>query len=380
MMYMAALFDERVEQAIQIIWFDRDPDRREQALALLRGAANLGDGDAFYFLGRCYLGKSYVDPVMEMPVDTPFAFECFHQSLIFESAVGMFGTMYQEGYQPPDGTSVHLPYHSKKEIWNAVSQMAEQGQVFCKFMIANAYYYCTAADFLGITPEGVGTKRYERLQYEWTATAVRLYEECLARGLGIALPNLVDILRTGRHGAPVQRQRAKNYIHIGADMGIGAYERIVGNEYRDDNELDKAVEMYERAVSHKDDYAYYCLGRLYTYNGAMPLDLKKALSYLEKGYANLPDDAGFCNLLGEIYFRGGEDIKPDYEQAFLLLSKAYFKGSTWGSDMLGTCYLNGLGTAPNLNMARKLFELHPRKPLAAGGLRRLESNKKTSSK
>lgn len=54
---MAALFDERVEQAIQIIWFDRDAQRREEALALLRGAANLGDGDAFYFLGRCYLGK-----------------------------------------------------------------------------------------------------------------------------------------------------------------------------------------------------------------------------------------------------------------------------------------------------------------------------------
>ena len=44
---MAALFDERVEQAIQIIWFDRDAQRREEALALLRGAANLGDGDAF---------------------------------------------------------------------------------------------------------------------------------------------------------------------------------------------------------------------------------------------------------------------------------------------------------------------------------------------
>ena len=35
--------------------------------------------------------------------------------------------------------------------------------------------------------------------------------------------------------------------------------------------------------------------------------------------------------------------------------------------MLGTCYLNGLGTKTNLNMARKLFELHPKKPLAAGG-------------
>ena len=200
---MAALFDERVERAIQIIWFDRNPDRREEALALLRAAANIGDGDAFYFLGRCYLGKSYVDPAVEMPEDTAFAFECFNQSLIFESAVGMFGTMHQEGYAPPDGTVIRPPYHSNKEVWDAVSQKAAQGQVFCKFMIANAYYYCTAADFLDITPENVGQKRYERLQYEWTAMAVKLYEECVAAGLGIAIPNLVDVLRTGRHGAPV---------------------------------------------------------------------------------------------------------------------------------------------------------------------------------
>lgn len=370
---MAALFDERVERAIQIIWFDRNPDRREEALAMLRAAANIGDGDAFYFLGRCYLGKSYVDPIVEMPEDTKFAFECFDQSLVFESAVGMFGTMHQEGYAPPAGTVVRPPYHSNKEVWDAVSQKAAQGQVFCKFMIANAYYYCTAADFLDITPENVGQKRYERLQYEWTAMAVKLYEECVAAGLGIAIPNLVDILRTGRHGAPVQLQKSRNYIRIGADMGIGVYERIIGNEYRDANKLTKAVEMYERALSHKDAYAYYCLGKLYTFNGLLPLDLKKALSYLEKGYALFPEDAGFCNLLGEIYFRGGEGIKPDYEQAFLLLSKAYFKGSTWGSDMLGMCYLNGLGTAPNAGMARKLFELHPKKPFAAGGLRRLQN-------
>lgn len=104
---------------------------------------------------------------------------------------------------------------------------------------------------------------------------MRLYEECVAAGLGIALPNLVDLLRTGRNGAPVQRQRAQNYIHLGADLGIGAYERIVGNEYRDEGKLAKAIEMYERALAHKDDYAYYCLGKLYTFNGAMPLDLKK---------------------------------------------------------------------------------------------------------
>ena len=317
---MTALFDERVENAIQILWFDRNPSRREEALSMLRAAANLGDGDAYYFLGRCYLGKSYVDPVMEFPLDQPFAFECLRTSLTLESAVGMFGAIHQEGFEPPGNTFVHPPYHTKKEIWDVVSEQAAQGHIFCKYLVANAYYYCTAGEFLDITPSQTGAKQYKRYQY---------------------------------------------------DLGIGAYERIVGNEYRDEGKLAKAIEMYERALAHKDDYAYYCLGKLYTFNGAMPLDLKKALSYLEEGYARLPDDAGFCNLLGEIYFHGGQEVLPDYEQAFILLSKAYFKGSTWGADMLGTCYLNGLGTNINLNMAQKLFDLHPRKPLSAGGLKRL---------
>ena len=368
---MTALFDERVDNAVQIIWFERNPERREEALSMLRAAANMGDGDAYYFLGRCYLGKSYVDPVMEFPLDQPFAFECLRTSLTLESAVGMFGAIHQDGFEPPNNTFIHPPYHSKKELWDVVSENAEQGHIFCKYLIANAYYYGTVGDFLDLTPTHVGNKKYERFQYEWTATAMRLYEVCVAAGLGIAIPNLVDILRTGRHGAPVQNQRAKNYIRKGADMGIGAYERIIGNQYRDEGELTKAVELYERALSHKDDYAYYCLGKLYTFNGALSLDLKKALFYLEEGYSRLPDDAGFCNLLGEIYFRGGQNILPDYDQAFLLLSKAYFKRSTWGSDMLGTCYLNGLGTNINLNMAQKLFDLHPKKPLAAGGLKRL---------
>ena len=41
----------------------------------------------------------------------------------------MFGTMHQEGYTPPGGTYVHPPYHSKREIWDAVFQKAEQGPV-----------------------------------------------------------------------------------------------------------------------------------------------------------------------------------------------------------------------------------------------------------
>lgn len=369
---MTALFDKRVEDAIQLIWFDTLSGRREEALAMLREAANMGDGDAFYFLGRCYMGKSYVDPAVGLPEDKTFAFECFNMSLSLESAVGMFGTMHIEGYEPPRGTFIHPPYHSKRELWDTILQKANEGQIFCKFLIANAYYYCDAADFLDITPQSVGSRKYMRLQYEWAAMAVKLYEECVACGLGLAIPNLIDIFCSGRYGTPIQLGKANKYKHIGADMGIGACERMVGNEYRDNGMLSKAVELYERALSHQDSYAYYCLGKLYTFNGALPLDLNKALTYLEKGYALFPDDSGFCNLLGEIYFRGGQEIACNYERAFTLLQKAYLNGSTWGSDMLGTCYLNGLGTAPDADMAQTLFELHPKRKLAVEGLKKLK--------
>ena len=364
---MVAHFDEKVEYAIQNIWIDTHSDKKIDALAKLREAANMGDGDAFYFLGRCYLGKSFVDPSVGMPDDPTFAFECFDMSLSLESAVGMFGTMHLEGYTPSCGSFIQPPYHSKKEIWDVVKKMADNGQIFCQFLIANAYYYCDAADFLGITPENVGGRQaYIKLVHEWAAEAIRLYENCVSKGLGIAIPNMVDVLTSGKHDIPIQKESAKKYWNIGAEMGIGAYERIVGNEYRDEGQLSKAVSMYERALAHGDNYAYYCLGKLYTYNGALKLDLKKALDFLEKGHAAQPEDSGFCNLLGEIYFRGGQGIETDFDKAFYFLNKAYHNGSTWGTDMLGICYAKGLGTTPDTTMAKKLLSLHPHKRNKSG--------------
>lgn len=371
---MQSFFDERVEFAIKHIWIDTHSGKLQEALAKLREAANMGDGDAYYFLGRCYLGRSFADPVLGLPDDRKFAFECFDKSLEFESAVGMFATMHIEHYEPSQGTFIHPPYKSKKEIWDKVYGMAMDGETFCQFLVANAFYYCDVADFLDITPDSLGGEdAYLRRVQEWAATAVELYEGCIEKGLGIAIPNLVDILSSGKYGVPVMKKRADNYKRIGADMGIGAYERMIGNAYRDEARYDEALAMYERAVSHGDSYAYFCLGKLFTFKGALGMDLKKAASYFEKGIVDYPDDKGFCNLLGEICFRGGQGLACDFPRAFSLLDNAYRNGSTWGSDMLGMCYLKGLGTEVDLEMARQLFELNPKKRFAVWGLEELES-------
>lgn len=215
---ISAIFDRPVEEAIHHIWFRADPQKREDSLAMLRGAANMGDGDAYYFLGQCYMGKGYVDPAVGLPDDRRFAFECFDTSLSLESAVGMFGTMFVKGYEPPRGTFVHPPYHSKKELWDAVSEKAAKGHAFCKYLIANAYWSCKAADFLDIPTTDSG--QYERIRYEWMAAAAGLYKECAIDGLGIAVPVLIDLLTSGRYGAPIQRRTAEKFRRIGAAMGV----------------------------------------------------------------------------------------------------------------------------------------------------------------
>jgi hypothetical protein len=372
---MVSRFDERVEYAVNNIWFKADVSLVDESLKKLREAANQGDGDAYYFLGRCYMGKSYVNPSLNLPLDVKFAYECFNMSLIFESAIGMFGTMHIEGFEPSCGGFVQPPYHSKLEIWNTVAKMSHSGNIFCKFLIASAYYYGYIADFTDIKVKG---KALDNLRYKWDASAIKLYEECAVAGLGIAIPNLVELLSSGRKGEPIQLKKAEKYIRLGADMGIGSYERMVGNHYRKCGNGAMALKMYERALLHRDFYTYYCIGKLYTFNGILELDLDKAFEHFSKGYELFPDDYGFCNMLGEIYFYGGYDkgfnIKKDYEKAFYFLNKAYSLGSPWGADMLGTCYLYGYGTAVNLKRARLLFSLCPKKHLAIIGLEKLSKH------
>jgi tetratricopeptide (TPR) repeat protein len=211
-------------------------------------------------------------------------------SLSLESAVGMFDIMHIEGYPAPAGGFVQPPYKSKREIWNEVAKKAYSGNVFCKFLLANAYYYGYISDFKG----------GEQAQYEWDAGALVLYEECARAGLSIAIPNLVNLLTSGRNGEPIQLKRAEKYIQLGADLGIGYYERQLGHKYRKKHNAKMALEMYERALEHRDFYSYYYLGRLFTFNGIMGLDLDKALGYFRKAHEIFPDDEWINKRIDEI--------------------------------------------------------------------------------
>ena len=360
---MSSVFDERVEFAVQNLWVIPSVEKSREARRMLEEAANGGDGDACFFLARCYLGDCFVDPRFGFEEDEDKGGKWLEKGLERGSAVTMFGAMRLAGFKPAKGTFVYPPYGSLKEIWDEVWRKAQAGQVFCKYMIANAYYFGDVIEFMGMNSDAVTLKDV----VEFQTRAVSLYEGIISTGSVLGISNLINIITSGDFGLPKNEKRAKELRHIGASRGVAMYERMEGRDLEEAGRIQEAAEMYERAMEHNDADACYRLGRLYSYDGKLPLNLRKAIECFSRGIELSEDVRGCANRLGEIYFYGGQDLEPDYAKAVGLFLRVRADNS-WSADMLGTCYLKGWGIQQDYGAARKEFEVKPSSCLCALGL------------
>ena len=187
----------------------------KEALLCCGAAAKSGRWRRLLFSGTLLSRERAVDPVVGLPVDTSFAFECFRTSPTLESAIGMFGAMHQEGFEPLAAPLSTPPYHSKRNLGCCI-RICCAGAHFCKYLIANAYYYSTAGEFLDITPTNTGAKNSTNginmngLPPPWAA----LRGVCGCRPWHRAAQSGRPPAHK-RNGAPAKRQRAQNYIHLG---------------------------------------------------------------------------------------------------------------------------------------------------------------------
>lgn len=363
-------FDERVAFAVQNLWVMPNAQMGAEALKRLKEAADDGVADAYYFLGRCFSGSCFVDPMFSFAENDDLANEYYDKSILMGSAVGMFGAMRVGGYKPPKGTFIHPPYNSIKEVWDAVNEYVEAGNTFCMYMVGNAYFYGDVMDFLGINPTTVPDfATFERYEHDWIMRAIDLFGRCINAGMYSALPNLINIYSNEHPGLPPQPQKVKELEEFGVQRGINRYEGIAGRRLYDAGQYVAADEMLRRALAHGNKSNIYWLGKMHTYNGQLQLDLPLAKHCFELALMSEYDNIGSWNNLGQIYFYGGQGIQPDYYKAFDMLRKAYEGGNDWGTDMYGTCFLKGLGGAlVDYARAKELFLLRQDKPLSVIGL------------
>ena len=357
---MSKHFDSRVEYAIDNIWLHPRLDNRESALRGLQEAAAEGDGDACYFLARCYSGSSFVEPGFGYQCDKETAVEWYNRSIELGSAVGMMGTMTIGNFTPRSGSYVHPPYTSEREVWNEVMEMARDGQGFCRCMIADAYCYKDAVRLAGLKIEGPADTRI------LLCKARQIYEELLQEDVFLGIDNMIYILISGEADLERERELAMQWEEKAAQMGVSSYEIKVGKRIAAKQPV-KAMELYKSAAEHGNSDGYLELGKMYTYCSHQRRNLPVAKEYFEKAIEMNPNAIGPYNYLGEIYFKGGDGLKVDYQAAARCFLKVIDRND-WSSDMLGYSYLHGLGVPVDYARAKTLLEKYPRERLSCIGL------------
>ncbi len=362
---MGNVLNEKVEQAIDILWLKEDPSQGETALKLLQEAADAGDGDAYFFLARCYFGPCYVKERFGFPEDDEKGYAYLEKSLELGSAVGMLGANRVGGFKPKKGTLIYPPYTSNKQIWDVVSEKisgeTSPGQIFLKYMVANAYYYGDVVELMEIPESEINAYKVQSFMYK----AANLYEDCIKSGFRFGINNVVKIFESGDY-IPPNPQKVMEIKKMAADTGSAEYETMYGKANISKN-LDLAEEYLLRGAKHGDANAYSALAGLYTYGGKRPADIPKALEYILAGLEIDPNHTGLHNYYGELYFNGSNVVPLDYYKAVEHFEKA-IETNKWGSDMLGTCYLKGLGTYVDYAKAKELFSIYPGAELCRLGL------------
>lgn len=359
--------DAKIDKAVRILWVDRDFRKGETAYRLFEEAREEGNPDAYYFLARCHAGTGFVKSAFGFEEDENKMAELLDTAIEKGSALAMFSARRFGGYEPKGGSYVHAPYTSEREVWDAVYAQAEQGDLFTKYLVANAYYYGDVIGILGIDLEAMSREEAMSTIKNYALTAAKMYEELFAENFTLGVGNYIDIFKSGDYGVLKNPKKVMDAEQIAADNGEPHYMIEVGSRIVD-KEPQKAAEYFERALSLGYAPGAFNLGRMYSVGGQFPRDLSKAKTLIEECLR-----AGSCttacnNRLGEIYFVGGDGVDVDYDKAFAHFMEAYKDKNYWASDMVGTCYLKGLGTERDYEKAQMELSRYPGEPLAIIGL------------
>ena len=113
-------------------------------------------------------------------------------------------------------------------------------------------------------------------------------------------------------------------------MAMYALGKIYSNAESGFYEIDKAIDWFERAVEHDNEYALFQLGKIYTSPEKSKKHGQKGIEYFEKiavkgnPYSKLK--------LGLIYYRG-EIASQDYKKALAYLDEANKDGLSFAGDI-----------------------------------------------
>lgn len=350
---MAKNLSDEVKQGLRDIYYNVRTGRGKEAFALLEQASQAGDGDASCILARCYCGHQYVWVGHGFPEDDDRAIELMHRSVEQGSALGVLVAM-RMGELTPELES-KMPFSSLQEAFEQVLAMAEEGEAFCQYTVANTYFWWDFVRIQGRDKNSFpGQAEYMVYLRENISKCEDWFWKAFRGGMYFGANNLYRYYTQGDEGiiAP-QPEKARDIWKIGAECGYPIHQAIYADDLEKEGKSADALYWYKQAAEGGHPGAWSDVGRYYYEGIATEKDETYAVDCFEKDIPHGIVKA--YDLLGRAYFQG-RGVSQDYSKAYYYLYYAYNKGSKMGLFLLAKCFFYGYGTGQDYNLAHQLLE------------------------
>ncbi len=345
---MGKYFSDVVDKAIEDLYYCCDNDRAKAAAEALFQAAKEGDGDACYFLSRCFSGSCY-------------SWEAKG------SAVGVLGAIRMDMLTPDMRES--MPFESTQAAWGVVHEKAEAGCPFCQYMIGNTYYFLDVIEIGDRSEREFGSRKaWDDWRREQMQASLPWFENSGSGGMILTGRNYCHYYQHGRGDLiPPEPEKAVPIMRRGAELGYPEWMYAYANHlYYTEKNDEEALPWARKAAEAGHLWGWHIVGDIYWGGKAVARNLPYSVECYEKtaGYGN---DGYACRQLGRIYFHGYHGVPVDYAKAVQWIERDD-EPDYARYDLLGICYLLGYGCRQDPARGKALLERSEDSPYKNYGL------------
>lgn len=349
---MGKYFSDVVDKAIEGLYYCYDSGRAKEAADELFLAAKEGDGDACYFLSRCFSGVCYSWEYHPFEENEAAAYAMLHQGISLGSAAAVLGALRMDMLTPE--LREIMPFESIKEAWNVIYEKAENGCLFCQYMIGNTYYFLDVIEIEDRKESEFESRAaWDDWRREQMEKSIPWFEKAFSGGMGLAGRNYRNYYGEGRGNLiPPVYEKKMEVLRQGAKLGYPDWMYALAFELY--YKLDKAEEALPWALEAAQAghlFGWHIVGDIYWDGKVVERNMAYALECFEKT-ASYGNDPYACRRAGDMYFRG-LGTAQDYACAVQYLEK---KEEPYDDDKLGLCYLLGYGCEQDVVRGRMLLE------------------------
>lgn len=196
-------------------------------------------------------------------------------------------------------------------------------------------------------------------------SSLRYYQSVAQKVYKEAMDGSTEMIERVRLADELRRKRMKGQAHIlqyyqlsaqqgGVDSQVimGQLHYHGGHGFRQD--LEQAVNYFERAAQAGDPTAMTLLGEMYAHGRGVPQDNDTAVRYYQKAAAK--EDPAALSGLGVLY-KLGQGVRKSESKAFELFSKAAAAEDAEGQLRLANQFYDGLGTKRDYRKAIHYYSL-----------------------